>query len=73
MRSLRLSVESFLLAEWAVFSQFKTIRIVFLILDRIVVSLLAFCACEDDFRSHCCDFLSLWYLNVLKIQSLSRL
>lgn len=41
-----------LFAEFAVFLFFDTFRVVFLVLHRIVISLLAFCARERYFNSH---------------------
>ena len=41
-----------LITERAVFFQFDTFRIILLILYRIVISLLAFCACHDNLYSH---------------------
>ena len=45
-------MESMLAAEAAVLVHLKTIRIIFLVLHRIVVALLAFAAGESDLNSH---------------------
>ena len=45
-------VESMLAAEAAILVQFKTIRIVLLVLHRVVIALLAFAAGESDLNSH---------------------
>ena len=41
-----------LLAESAILLHLKSVRVVLLVLDGVVVSLLAFCACQCDFNSH---------------------
>ena len=51
---LSLLVESLLVAELAILHELDPVRIVSLVLHCIVVSLLALCACEDDFLSNAC-------------------
>ena len=51
--SLRLGMDSVLLAESAILLHFETVRVVLLVLHRVVVSLLAFVASERDLDSHC--------------------
>ena len=41
-----------LLAESAILLHFKSVRVILLVLDSVVVSLLAFCACQCDLNSH---------------------
>ena len=41
-----------LLAESAILLHLKSVRVILLVLDSVVVSLLAFCACQCDFNSH---------------------
>ncbi len=41
-----------LTAELTVLVQFKSVRVILLILDRVVISLLAFAASECNFYSH---------------------
>lgn len=45
-------MKSFFSAELAVFHELDSVRIVFLVLHRVVIPLLAFCACENDLISH---------------------
>lgn len=45
-------MKSLFAAEFAILSQFNSVRIVLLVLHCVVVSLLAFGACQDDFVSH---------------------
>lgn len=39
-------------AKTAVLVHFKTVRIVFLVFDSVVIALFALCACHCDFNSH---------------------
>lgn len=41
-----------LLAESAILLHLKSVRVILLVLDSVVVSLLAFCACQCDLNSH---------------------
>ena len=41
-----------LAAEFTVLVHFKSVRVILLILDRVVISLLTFTASECDFYSH---------------------
>ena len=53
-------MESLLAAELAILHQLNTVRIILLVLCCVVVSLLAFCACEYDLVPH--DDLLLKYM-----------
>ena len=45
-------MKSLFSAEFAILSQFNSVRIVLLVLHGVVVSLLALGACQDNFVSH---------------------
>ena len=45
-------MHSMLLAETAILVHFKSVRIVLLVLDSVVIALLAFSAGQCDFNSH---------------------
>ena len=45
-------MKSLFAAEFAILSQFDSVRIVLLVLHCVVISLLALGACQDDFVSH---------------------
>ena len=49
---LRLRVDGMLPAERAVLLHLQTIRVVLLVLDRVVVSLLALIAAQRDLNAH---------------------
>ena len=51
--SLRLGMDSVLLAESAILLHFQTIGVILFVLHGVVVSLLAFVASERDLHSHC--------------------
>jgi hypothetical protein len=63
-------------AEWAVFAALQTVGCVFLVLDRVVVSLLAFFASECNFYSCACSHSSappvIIYLRIAGIASLYK-
>jgi len=49
---LRLVMNRVLLAESAILLHLKTVRVILLVLDGVVVSLLAFTASHSDFNAH---------------------